>query len=85
MSRRMGCLQQEGVAYADYLMGCYNDPDCASKIERWRNRLTWKHDIDKFLKWNPNFNYRQAKQIVIYAKYYIRDMINDYYYRLGVE
>lgn len=85
MPRRMGLLQQEGDAYAQHLMSNYNDPTCASKIEIWRNRLTCKHDVNKFRNLNQRFNYRQAKQIVVYAKSYILDKINDYYRRLGVQ
>ena len=84
MPRRMGLLQQEGDAYAQHLMRNYNDIDCALKIENWRNRITRRHDAEKILNMNHNFNYRQAKQIVIYAKSYILDKINDYYNRLCV-
>lgn len=77
MPRRMGRLQQMGYAYADFLMQNYNDPNCALRIENWRNRITRKHDVDKIL--NNTMNYRQAKQIVEYAKNYIFPMINEYW------
>ena len=79
MPRRMGLLQQEGDAYAQHLMRNYNDIDCALKIENWRNRLTSKHDVEKFQTLAPNYNYRQAKQIVEYAKRSILPMINNFY------
>ena len=77
MPRKKGKLQEEGYNYADSLMRNYNNPSCASKIETWRNRITRKHDVDKIL--NNTMNYRQAKQIVEYAKYYILPMINEYW------
>ena len=71
MPRKMGTLQQEGYNYADSLMQNYNNPNCASKIETWRNRITGGHDVENFINTNGNFNRRQAKQIVNYAKSYI--------------
>lgn len=79
MPRKQGRLQQEGEAYANYLMSNYSDPTCASKIENWRNRITSKHDVEKFQTLAPNYNYRQAKQIVEYAKSSILPMINNFY------
>ncbi len=76
----MGKLQQQGYSYAEQLMQDYNDPICATKIENWRNRLTKKHDVDKIL--CSSMDYRQAKQIVEYAKQYIFPMINDYWARM---
>ena len=84
MPRKMGTLQQEGYNYADSLMQNDNNPNCASKIETWRNRITGGHDVENFINTNGNFNRRQAKQIVNYAKSYIRNMINDYYRQTGL-
>ncbi len=84
MPRKKGKLQKEGYNYAKSLMHNYSDPYCASKIETWRNRITGGHDVENFINTNGNFNRRQAKQIVIYAKSYIRNMINDYYRQTGL-
>lgn len=77
--RRLRRLQQLGDAYAEALMQNYNNDESATKIENWRNRITREHDVDKIRNSYPNLNYRQLKQIVEYAKTYIRGKINEYY------
>lgn len=72
-----GWLQRDAHLYANSLMSQYNNPECARKIENWRTRMTHRHDVDKIL--DKTHNYRQAKQIVEYAKQYILPMINKYY------
>ncbi len=77
---QIGWLQQIAMDYARYLMSQYTNPICALKIENWRTRLTGKHDTHNFLNNSPfALDYRQAKQIVDYAKQYILPLINSYY------
>ena len=78
MRRNQGELQKIAMQYAYDLMKRYADDSCAAKIENWRNRMTHSHDVNKIK--CSKFNYRQAKQIVEYAKQYILPMINEYYY-----
>lgn len=78
MQQYQGKLQKFAMQYACYLMEHYHDPACALRIENWRNRITYSHDVNKIK--GDTFDYRQAKQIVDYAKQYILRMINEYYY-----
>lgn len=66
----MGHLQKMADDYANFIVQQYCNNGCAKRIENWRNRITHKHDVDSFKQQFKNYSYRQAKQIVNYAKQY---------------
>lgn len=74
----MGWLKKLGEDYAKYLMCAYTNSDCALSIEAWRTRKTRKYDWDKVKQMYYHLNTRQAKQVVEYAKKYIKVLIADY-------
>lgn len=71
-------LQGYGWDYAHHLMRNYNDFDRAKRIENWRNRMAKPYDRDKVKIYYPTLSHRQRKQVVIYAKKYILDLINSH-------